>query len=404
VDVIRARIESSGGRITFAEFMELALYHPEHGYYLGKTVRSAREGDFLTAAELHPVFGRVLAGQLTEMWEILGRPAGFTMRDYGAGPGTLGLAVLEGLRTDGSELLETIVYQPIELNPGHRQSLTDRFAGAGFADRLDWAAEADRADRADARASRRPEGARASRRPEGARVAGAVVANEFLDALPVHRVEGTGGGLRELFVTWRDGWFVEESGEPSTLELEAYFERLRIILAPGQHAEVNLAMAGWLDELAGDLERGYVLVVDYGHLAEELFSTARAGGTLRAYHAHTAHDDPFRYVGRQDLTAHLDFTTLPAWARDRGLVPLALTTQARFLVAGGLEGLFAAQRDRPELDPAAYLALRASVARLLDPRALGAFRVLLLGLDVPTDRRPSGFRGTQEPGSGLSTP
>jgi len=396
VDVIRARIESSGGRITFAEFMELALYHPEHGYYLGKTVRSAREGDFLTAAELHPVFGRVLAGQLTEMWEILGRPAGFTMRDYGAGPGTLGLAVLEGLRTDGSELLETIVYQPIELNPGHRQSLTDRFAGAGFADRLDWAAEVDRPDRAEARTPGPP---------EGARLVGVVVASEFVDALPVHRVEGTGsGGLRELFVTWRDGWIVEESGEPSTLELEAYFERLRIILAPGQHAEVNLAMAGWLDELAGALERGYVLVVDYGHLAEELFSTARAGGTLRAYHAHTAHDDPFRYVGRQDLTAHLDFTTLPAWARDRGLVPLALTTQARFLVAGGLEGLFAAQRDRPELDPAAYLALRASVARLLDPRALGAFRVLLLGLDVPTGRRPSGFRGTQEPGSGLSTP
>jgi SAM-dependent MidA family methyltransferase len=116
--------------------MDLALYHPQHGYYRGPTVRSAREGDFLTAAELHPIFGRVLARQLTEMWDLLERPAPFTVREYGAGPGTLGLTILEGLRTDGSESLGRLAYEPIEINAAHRATLADRFASAGVGDRL----------------------------------------------------------------------------------------------------------------------------------------------------------------------------------------------------------------------------------------------------------------------------
>jgi SAM-dependent MidA family methyltransferase len=371
VELIRGRIESAGGRITFAEFMDLALYHPEHGYYRGHTVRSAREGDFLTAAELHPIFGRVVSAQLTEMWELMGRPAPFTVREYGAGPGTLGLTVLEGLRADRSELLGQVIYEPIEINAAHRATLDHRFAAAGLGDRLVAGSE-----------------------PFArGRIVGAIIASEFIDAFPVHRIEGTArGGLRERFVTWRDGWFAEEAAEPSRAELAATLARVGIELAPGQHAEVNLAMGAWLDDVAAALERGYVLIVDYGYAAKELYGAERAGGTLRAYHAHTAHDDPFRFVGRQDLTAHVDFTTLARGAEARGLQALALTTQARFLIEAGLERLFAAERDRPDLEAETYVTLRASIVRLLDPRALGGFRVLLLGRGVPADRLPSGFR------------
>ena len=221
---------------------------------------------------------------------------------------------------------------------------------------------------------------------------GVIIASEFIDAFPVHRVEGTvGGGLRERFVTWRDGWFAEDAGEPSRPELAATLAAAGIELAPGQQAEVDIAMGAWLDDVAAELERGYVLVIDYGYPADELYSAERSGGTLRAYHVHTAHDDPFRFVGRQDLTAHVDFTTLAREAEERGLETLGLTTQAAFLVAASLEGLFAAERDRPDLDAEAYLTLRAAIVRLLDPRALGGFRVLLLGRGVPTDRLPSGF-------------
>jgi SAM-dependent MidA family methyltransferase len=367
--------------------MDLALYHPQHGYYRGPTVRSAREGDFLTAAELHPIFGRVLARQLTEMWDLLERPAPFTVREYGAGPGTLGLTMLEGLRTDGSELLDRLAYEPIEINAAHRATLADRFASAGFGDRLFSADEpfalGEPLQRGDA-----------GRRSPGGPMTGVVIANEFIDAFPVHRVEGgVGGGLRERFVTWRDGWFAEEAGEPSRPELEATLAAAGIELAPGQDAEVDLAMGAWLDDVAAGLERGYVLVIDYGYPASELYGAERSGGTLRAYRAHTAHDDPFRFVGRQDLTAHVDFTTLARGAQERGLQALALTTQASFLVAAGLERLFAAERDRPDLEAEAYLTLRAAIGRLLDPRALGGFRVLLLGRSAPTDRLPSGFSG-----------
>lgn len=374
--------------------MELALYHPERGYYLGPTVRSAREGDFLTAAELHPMFGRVLARQLTEAWELLGRPATFTLREYGAGPGTLGLAIFEGLRADGSELSSAITYQPIELNASHRRTLADRFAEAGFADRVAEAGFADRVARTSAPVDRlaRARAPTAKLDLEGRPLVGCVLANEFVDALPVHRVEGAADGLNELFVTWRGGWFAEESGAPSTPDLAAYLKRVGIPLAPGQRAEVRLAMGAWLDEVSRDLERGYALVIDYGHLARDLYSPARGSGTLRAYRAHTAHGDPFRAVGRQDLTAHVDFTTLAQWARERHLDPLALTTQARFLMGSGLEALLEAERARPDLGTEAYLALRASIVRLLDPRATGGFRVMLLGRNVPTDRLPSGFR------------
>jgi SAM-dependent MidA family methyltransferase len=351
--------------------MELALYHPQHGYYLGEVVRSAREGDFLTAPELHPVFGRVLARQLAQMWELLGRPARFTVREYGGGPGTLGLRVLEGLRADGSPLLEAIVYEPIETNPTHRRAMAGRFARAGFGDRLGE-------PRAEAGAEP---------------VVGCIVANEFVDAMPIHRVEGgPTGRLRELHVTWRDGWFADESGEPSTLALAARFERLGVGLAPGQRGEVNLAMESWLDEVGATLQRGYLLVIDYGHPAKELYSLERSGGTLRAYRAHSAHADPYRAVGRQDLTAHVDVTSLVDLAGARGLAPLALTTQALFLVGGGLEKLLQEERARPGLDAASYLAMRSSIGRLLDPRALGAFRVLLFGRGVPADRLPSAFR------------
>jgi SAM-dependent MidA family methyltransferase len=369
VAAIRERIEAVGGRITFAEFMELALYHPEHGYYRGDVVRSAREGDFLTAGELHPIFARVVASQVVEMWELLDRPGLFTVREYGAGPGTLGLGIIETVAAERPDAVAALGYDPIELNAAHRRAIAERFAAAGHADAL--VSPGDQA------------------------LVGCVIANEFVDAFPVHRVRGsghgTGGDLEESYVAWRDGRFIEEWAAPSMPELTDYLQRVDVALEQGQIAEIDLAVGPWLAEVAAGLERGYLLVIDYGHPAHELYSTRRFAGTLLGYRGHAVVDDPLVSVGRQDLTAHVDFTTLSALAQEKGLDLVAQTTQARFLVDGGLERRLNDERERPDLSVEGYLALRSSIGRLLDPRALGGFGVLLFGRDVPHDRLPSGF-------------
>ncbi len=355
--VIRDEIATTGP-LTFARFMELALYYPELGYYVGPRARATREGDFLTAPELHPVFGRVLARVLDGLWEAMGRPDPFTLREYGAGSGALAVAIVGGLHDDRSDLLAALRYEPVEHSRHRRDELAGRLATL---------------------VGTPPIGHPEPGRP----IVGAVLANEFLDALPVHRVTCIGGELRELCVDWTGGSFASVPRPPSTPALAARLSDDGVRLAEGQVAEICLALDGWLDELSRDLLRGYAIVIDYGHPASTLYGPERLEGTLRAYVRHTVHADPFRDVGEQDLTAHVDLTALERGAAARGLALLGRTTQARFLVGAGMEELLEASRSDPAIAIDGYLLLRSSIARLLDPRALGGFAVVVLGRGVP---------------------
>jgi len=366
------------GPITFARFMELALYDPEHGYYRVAEARPGRAGDFLTAPETHPIFGAAVASQLDEMWHLLERPDPFVLREYGAGSGTLGLAILRALRTAGSALLEALRYEPVEIGERRRDELATRFAEAGFADRL--AIDPRRA----------APGAGLGRQPGGRRI-GCVLANEFLDALPVHRFEQRGGELRELYVTWRDDRFVDLAGPPSTPALAERLAAEGVEPVEGQRGEICLALDSWVAEVAAALERGFVLVIDYGYPAAELYGPARREGTLRAYVRHRVGADPYARVGRQDLTTHVDLTALVRAAARSGLTELSLTTQAEFLVGAGVGERLEAIRNDPATTLAEYLELRASLVRLLDPAATGRFRVLALGRDLPAGTTLSGF-------------
>jgi len=396
---IRTEIVADGP-MTFARFMELALYDPQGGYYRSGEARPGREGDFLTAPETDPIFGHTLARALAEMWQALGRPDPFTLREFGAGAGTLALAILEGLRADDAGLLGALRYEPVELGEPRLAELGSRLAAAGFRAVL---------------APRRP--------PEegtGARIVGCILANEFLDALPVHRVEQHGGRLAELYVDWEErgpdaprpdrtslvaatadaatpgpavaepapsagGRFVERPGPPSTPALAARLAAEGVVLAEGQRAEICLGIDRWIDEVAGALARGFVLVIDYGHPAPDLYGPERRSGTLRAYVRHTVGADPFVRVGRQDLTAHVDITAVTAGGERAGLSVLGVTTQAEFLVGTGVGELLASVQGDPSTTFARYLQLRASLTRMLDPSATGGFRVVVLGRDVPPD-------------------
>jgi SAM-dependent MidA family methyltransferase len=331
--LLRAEIETSGP-VTFARFMQRALYEPGLGYYAVTHERPTREGDFLTAPELHPIFGSAVARQVDEMWQRLGEPADFVVREYGAGRGTLGAAMAERSQ-----------YQPVE-------------AGED--------------------------------RPTQPMV-GVVAANEFLDALPVHRVTVQAGRLQEVFVGWSAGHFVDVVRDLSDARLAEWFERRSIKLVEGQRAEVNLAMLDWLAELGRTLTRGYVLIFDYGLPADELYGSKRLTGTLRAFRSHHVSSDVLGGVGRQDLTAHVDLDALAGGARAAGLQVIGRTTQAEFLVGVGLSELLEQERARAGEDWAKQLELRASVGRLLDPRQLGGYAVIALGRGVETGPPLRGF-------------
>jgi len=354
VESIRDEI-SRAGPITFARFMQLALYEPGLGYYATSADRPSRAGDFLTAPELHPVFGHALARQLDQMWLLMDRPATFVVREYGAGSGALFVAILDGLTRIESGLAAAIRYQPIDL-PEQHERIAGRLAEAGRAELLDG--------------------------PGTARLVGCVVANEFLDALPVHRVIQQPEGLRELIVDWRDGRFVEVTGEPTNPRIEAWFSGRGIRLEVGRRAEVNLDMLDWLAGVGRDLVRGYVLVIDYGAPATELYGPERATGSLRAFRGQHVSSDVLGGVGHQDLTAHVDLDALEQGARDAGLEVLGRTRQAEFLLGSGLESAYADARATADADWEPALTLRAAVRRLLDPRALGGYAVVVLGHDV----------------------
>lgn len=366
--VARIRDEIRGdGPMSFARFMDLALYDPDGGYYRAPEARPGRGGDFLTAPELHPIFGATLAAGLREVWERLGRPAPFVIREHGAGTGALARAIL-GSADDPFRM--AIRYEPVEVDERRVAAFTDALRAAGF-------------------------GA-AVARPEATAVEGVVIANEVLDALPVHRVRRRGGRLVELAVAIdRDDRLIEVEVEPVTAGVMERLAAEGVELVDGQTAEVCLALDAWVAAAASPLRRGLLLLIDYGYPTTELYDPVRRrDGTLRAYVRHRVHDDPYRHIGRQDLTAHVDVTAVERAAHAAGLATIGLTTQAEALVGLGIEARLQAIQSDPTTSLEDYTLVRAALLRLLDPAAMGRFRVMAFGRAWPgpaPDAGPLGF-------------
>jgi SAM-dependent MidA family methyltransferase len=366
VALIRTEIDRAPeGRITFARFMELALYEPRLGYYRQTSDRPTDAGDFLTAPETHPLFGWTVARRIETMWAELDRPRPFSLIEYGAGSGTLALSILDGFRRHGStDLLDAVRYQPIESNPNRLADLSRRFDEVGLAGVLDSRAK-----------------------PPAGLAVGVVLANEFLDALPVHRFVFRDGMLRELYVVWRDG-FAEIAAPPSTSGLAQRLadDGVADQFVEGQVGEICLGLAPWIDDVARRLARGHILAIDYGYDAAELYGPRRLAGTLLGYRGHRVVENPFADPGLTDLTAHVDFTAVAHLAARRGFSDQHLATQQEFLVAAGLEWELRALQASPDLTLAEYTRARSSIVHMLDPRHMGRFRVLIAERGARTGR------------------
>lgn len=355
-DLIAARIRAHGP-ITVAEFMDLALYHPQFGYYTTARQRSGRAGDFFTSVDVGPIFGEALARQFEEMWRLAGEPGPFDVVEAGAGNGRLARDVLDAARAAHPSFYDSIALHLVEASTVARDAQRDTLGP--HADKLASSGHA---------------------LPFGA--TGVIFANELLDALPVHLVVMRDRGLRELRLAERDGVLFTVEGPPSTPEIAGYLARVGARLRPGWMAEVNLQAEAWTREAARRLARGFLMIVDYGHEAAELYSAAHATGTLRTFRAQASDpaarawlDEP----GARDITADVDLTGVRLAAGREGLATLAVLDQTYFLIGLGI----AERLARDSGDPIADLKRRLAAKTLLLPGGLGSTqKVLIFGKHV----------------------
>ncbi len=339
----------SQGPIPFRNFMEMALYHPQHGYYSSPREKMGREGDYLTSPEVSPLFGAMVGRQLHEMWEAMARPAAFQLVEMGAGSGALCRDIARWARRNRPEFAAAISYTIVELSEALRER---QRRTVGDAANVSWSPAL----------------------PES--IEGCILSNELVDSFPVHRVAVNGGRLRELFVGWDGRRFLEELRTPPTTEIEAYFGQLGLLPGEGCRAEVNLQALRWMADVGGALRRGFVLTFDYGREAADLYAPWRPDGTLLCFHRHNPSCDPYARLGRQDITSQVDFTSLRRAGEEAGLRPLGLVPQGQFLAGLGI-GEALAPPGEGDLNLEEYYARRRAVLELIDPAGLGRIRVLV---------------------------
>lgn len=353
------------GPITVAEYVRLALYHPEHGYYSSAAQRSGRAGDFFTSVDLGPMFGELLCSQLAEMWRGSATrttgPATFDLVEAAAGNGRLARDILDAASKEAPDFLAAVRLHLVEASAPARDAQPQVLGP--HASRL------------------------VSSSPSlPARIEGVVLANELLDALPPHLVVMREAGLREVFVSESRGRLVTVEGPPSTVRLAQYLASVSATLEPGWFAEINLAASDWVREAARRLVRGFMLLIDYGHEAGVLYSGAHAAGTLASFRLHASESRDLgpgwlSEPGLRDLTSHVDLTGVRLAAEGEGLTTLGLADQTYFLLGLGLEE----RLSRETGDPAAMLRRRLALKTLLLPGGLGSsHKVMVFARGVGT--------------------
>lgn len=302
-EIIKNRIEKEGP-ISFHDYMEMALYYPQLGYYTSAGQKIGKNGDYYTSPWLTPLYGEMLGKQLEEMWNLLDKKE-FTIVEYGAGTGALCSSILNYLKNNPA-MFAGLKYCVIEKNDAEMQ-----------------AHELPCKDKIHYYSSIRDIPA----------IQGCIIANEVLDNFSVHQVVMK-DELMEVFVDYRNGF--QELLLPAGDRLKEYFAQLGVCLPTGFRTEINLQAINWLREIGDSLQKGFVVTVDYGYPASELYAPGRRLGTVLCYYKHEINDQPYNYVGEQDITAHVNFTALHHWGVQNGLQYCGYTDQSQFLISLGL--------------------------------------------------------------------
>jgi SAM-dependent MidA family methyltransferase len=342
-------------RITFAEYMDAVLYHPQAGYYATNAELIGEGGDFLTSPHLAADFGEMLAIQLHQTWEILGRPQVFNLVEMGAGRGLLAAQILDYIRAEYPDFFQAIDYIIVETAAAMMSAQKLKLQDLP----VRWCQWDEICDDS---------------------IVGCFLSNELIDAFPVHQVRLGDGKLQEVYVTSdADGNLSETIGEISTDRLHDYWQLNGIDLLKyrtGYQTEVNLAALDWLATVSQKLQRGYIISIDYGYTADRYYNPMRSQGTLQCYFQHAYHNDPYIHIGKQDITAHVDFTALQNHGELLGLQTIGFIQQGMFLIALGLGDRIAAISSGSS-DIQLLLSRRQNLHQLIDPMGLGKFGVLI---------------------------
>ena len=356
------------GPIPFARFMEWALYHPTLGYYSSHGEQIGSQGDYYTSSSVHPIFGELLAKQLLQMSLGLGEDeAGFTLVEMGAGKGTLCFDILSYLQKESPDLFSRLRYVIIEKSPALKERQKERLKPL-FPEQIRWEESV----------------------PEG--LVGVLFSNELLDAMPVHRLRIGPQAVQEIYVDWKEDRFVETLGPPSTPRLLDYLKKIEVHFDRPTDIEINLQAVDWMHRVGRSLARGYVLTIDYGYPAQMLYTSRRPKGTFLCYYRHTTNENPYDHVGEQDMTAHIDFTSLAKAGEEVGLSMIGFTDQTHFLMGLGIAQRmepYAMEMDRSEEAKEQFLAMK----QLMSPERMGrVFKILIQGKNIPPDRRLDGLQ------------
>jgi SAM-dependent MidA family methyltransferase len=373
---IRALIHQHG-RMTFAQFMQACLYSPHGGFYSSRGTRISSH--FGTSPTSHPAFGALLARQLEQMWHLLGEPSVFHVLEVGSGDGALAQAIVQACERMAPRLAQALYYvaadyQPRWLPAPEHSFAWDNGTGGGMSpSRPDALVRVQGVKTAGLRAFRQ--------------VVGCILCNELIDNFPVHRFVIQGGRVKEVFVTLAGETLIEALDEPSTPRLAERLSSLGVSLPEGCRGEVNLAIEDWTGQLAHALDRGFILTIDYGELAPDLYSPQNHQGTLVCYHRHVASSDPYQYLGQQDITSQVDFTSLMRLGHQHGLASVGYTQQRQFLTNLGFSSYLEALETQG-LSAARTALSRMAMMALVDPEEYGDFKVLAqakgpgVGLDL----------------------
>ncbi len=313
------------GPISFEAFMDMALYYPGLGYYSSPDKVIGRSGDFYTSPHLHEIFGAMVGRQIEEIWKIMGEPLAFSVVEMGAGAGYLCKDMLDYLKNrsiqtvHNNEFFNSLNYIIIEKNPYFIEK--QKALLSGFVEKVSWV----------------------SSLSELKSLRGCVISNELLDAFPVHIIHGEEAqgemaeSIKEIYVSLEGVNLIEIKQDVSSSELTDYFKSNSIYIPPGYRTEVNMNIRGWLEQASAVMEEGFILTVDYGYTAGDYYSDERSKGTLLCFHRHQAVDDPYSNIGDQDITAHVNFSSLKKWGDELGLKTIGYCSQGTYLVALGID-------------------------------------------------------------------